>query len=141
MTAPTGYSPLRPPNERDVVQAIAGMPVFLGVLTSAAAARVNNATTAVPFNTLAANGSMKGSLAGKVLLLQPTAPGLVLPGEDATLTIVQQATPAVFVPPLSMPGVYLGANERVEITMGPTTPFLQFVAVTGNAALLVWEMV
>ena len=34
MSAPLGFSPARPPNERDIVQQINGQPNFLGVLTS-----------------------------------------------------------------------------------------------------------
>lgn len=135
--------PNRPPDARDLQQAIAGQPVFLGVLTSTAAARVSNATTAVPFNPLSTlpGVGFRGSLAGKVLLLQPTAAGLILPSEDPVLSIVQQATAPSLVAPKSTPGVLIGINERVEITMGQNVPFLEFVAVTGTASCLVWEMV
>lgn len=135
MAAPRGYSPLRPPNVNDAVQVIAGQPNFLGVLTSTAAASVNNSTTAVPFGVPALGSA---GLAGKVLLLQPTAAGLILPGENSVVSIVQQATAPN--PPVAVPGVLLGLGERVEITLGPTTPYLQFVAVTGTASCLVWEM-
>lgn len=142
MTAPSGYSPARPPNERDVVQTISGQPNFLGVLLSTSAASVNNATTAIPFNTpsTAPGYGLKGSLAGKVLLLQPNAAGYILPGEDATVTIVAQGTAPVLVPPASIPGVYIGNQERVEITMGPTTPYLQWKSASGTGSLFVWEM-
>jgi hypothetical protein len=140
MTAPTGYSPGRPPNERDVVQTINGQPNFLGVLTSTAAAPVNNATTAVPFNVKSsiASRGFQGSLAGKTLLLQATANGLILPGEDNTVSIVQQATAPN--PPAAVPGILITAAERVELTLGPTTPCLQFATVSGTGSLLVWEM-
>lgn len=139
MSAPPGFSPARPPNERDIVQQIAGQPNFLGVLTSTGAVAVNNSTTAFPFNATALNPPMfRGTLAGKTLLVQPTAAGLILPGESAVVNLVQQATAPN--PPLAIPGVLLGINERVELTLGPSTPFLQFVAVTGTASLLVWEM-
>lgn len=141
--------PNRPATERDVVQTIAGQPVFLGVITSTAAAAVNNSTTAVPFNVRsgAPGAGFQGSLAGKVLLLQSTAAGLILPNPNnppltTPAVIVQQATTPVFSPPpLQIPGILLGINERVEITMGQTTPYLDFVAVTGTASLLVYEMV
>lgn len=143
MTAPSGYSPGRPPNERDVVQTISGQPNFLGVLLSTSATSVNNATTAVPFNTpsTAPNAGTQGSLAGKVLLLQANAAGYILPGEDATVTIVAQGTtPQLSPPPLSIPGVYIGTQERVEITMGPTTPYLQWKSASGTGSLFCWEM-
>lgn len=138
------YPPGRPPNERDLQQAIAGQPVFLGIITSTAAAPVNNGTTAVPFGVKSPIASMgfNGSLAGKVLLLQPTAAGLILPNPSTGVApppvIVQQATAPN--PPVAIPGVLIGINERVEITMGQQTAYLDFVAVTGNASLLVWEM-
>lgn len=141
MSAPAGYSPARPPNERDVVQTISGQPNFLGVLLSTAAAAVNNTTTAVPFNVPSPIPSkgFAGSLAGKVLLLQPNGAGYLLPGETAAVNIVAQGTAPSIVAPLSLPGVYVGANERVEVTMGPSTPCLQWKGV-GTASLFVWEM-
>ena len=140
MSAPAGFSPARPPSERDAVIQINGQPNFLGVLTSTAAVAVNNATTAVPFNTLSTipGVGFRGSLAGKTLLLQPTANGLILPGESSTVNIVQQAT--VPNPPAAVPGLLVTAGERVELTLGPSTPFLQFVTVTGTGSLLVFEM-
>ena len=71
MSAPPGFSPARPPNERDIVQQINGQPNFLGKLTSTGAVAVNNSTTAVPFNAVALNAPLfRGTLAGKTLLLQ-----------------------------------------------------------------------
>lgn len=140
----SSYSPGRPADVRDVVQTISGQPVFLGVITSTAAAPVNNGTTAVPFATKSPIASMRfqGSLAGKVLLLQPTAAGLILPNPTTaappTPVIVQQATAPN--PPTAIPGVLIGANERVEITMAQDCAYLDFVAVTGTASLLCWEM-
>jgi hypothetical protein len=141
------YSPGRPPNERDLQQAIAGQPVFLGVITSTAAAAVNNGTTSVPFNTKSPlpGKNFDGSLAGKVLLLQPTAAGLILPN-PSTVTVPAAVTPIIAQqatvpnPPTVIPGVLLAQGERVEITMSQTTAYLDFVAVTGTASLLVWEM-
>lgn len=139
--------PGRPPNEKDLQQSIAGQPVFLGVLTSTAAVAVNNGTTATKFNqysTIQPSTGFQGSLAGKVLLLQPTAAGLILPNPTTANPpapiVVQQATAPSLVAPQSIPGVLIGANERVEITMGQQTAYLDFVAVTGTASLLVWEM-
>ena len=139
MSAPAGFSPARPPNERDAVIQINGQPNFLGVLTSTGTG-VNNLTTAVSFNTLSTipGVGFRGSLAGKTLLLQPTANGLILPGESSTVNIVQQAT--VPNPPAAVPGLLVTAGERVELTLGPSTPFLQFVTVTGTGSLLVFEM-
>lgn len=137
--------PGRPPNEKDILQFISGAPVFLGKLTSTAAAPVNNGTTAIPFNVKSqlANVGFQGSLAGKVLLLQSAAGGLILPnpatGSTPTPIVVQQATAPN--PPVAVPGILLGANERVEITMPQNYAYLDFVAVTGNAELLVYEMV
>lgn len=133
---------MRPANERDLQQAIAGQPVFLGVLTSTSAAKVNNATTATPFLfQRKSEQSLTGTLAGRVLLLQPTAAGLILPSDDpSVLSIALQTTTPSLVPPLALPGVLIGANERVEITMSQTTGWLQFMAVSGDAKLFVWEM-
>ncbi len=141
------YPPGRPPNERDLQQSIAGQPVFLGVLTSTAAAPVNNATTAVPFNVKSPlpGKNWQGSLAGRVLLLQPTAAGLILPNPSTAVApalpmpvIVQQATAPN--PPVAIPGVLIAQGERVEVTMAQDCAYLDFVAVTGTASLLVWEM-
>jgi len=135
----SSYSPGRPPTERDVVQGLSGMPVFLGVLTSTGAA-VSNVTTAVPFNAAAKNPPLfTGTLAGKILLLQPTAAGLALPWANSTLVVSQQTTTPV--PLVSVPGVLVGINERVILTMDPVTSFLQWVSVTGTASCLVWELV
>lgn len=141
MATPT--VPLRPATERDLMQAISGMPVFLGVITSTAAVAANNATTAKPFLfERKSPQSLTGTLAGRILLLQPTAPGLILPSDDSSgFSIVQQTAPSNLVPPLALPGVLIGTNERVEITMGQSTGWLQFLAVTGDASLLVWEMI
>ena len=90
--------PNRPPTDRDIVQFLSGEPRFLGVITSTAAVAANNSTTAVPFNIKAVGVGFAGSLAGKVLLVQPTAIGLILPNPSqavgsAPAVIAQQTAP------------------------------------------------
>ena len=129
-----------------------GTPRFLGVLTSASAtAPVNNATTAVPFlfapiqpGSSASIGpvNLNGTLAGKTLLLQPTAQSLILPSGSASMTAPQiviarqTATPTASV----TPGILLAANERVVLVMGFQMGWLQFLGDAGAASLMVWEM-
>jgi hypothetical protein len=131
----------RPPNERDQVLAINGTPAFLGILVSAGAV-INNATTAVPFNDGAAAGRTT-TLAGKVLLLQPTAAGVFMPSSSALIggagfTLALQSV----VPPLAntIPGVSLAAGERVVVTMGANQGWLQWLPLAGAANLFVWEL-
>lgn len=140
--------PGRPSSDKTTLQYLNGSPVFLGVLVSTGAA-VNNSTTATPFNSSPLGTAVSGAsppinltntLAGKMLLLQTTAAGLILPAGSATLTIVQQATSPVMSPPYSHPGVALASGERAVILMLQGNGWLQWLPVTGSANCLVWEL-
>lgn len=148
------YSPTRPLKEADWFLATNGSPQFLGILTSSGTTvAVNNATTATKFyfqpsNTLNPSNpnvpaNYAGTLAGRVLLLQPTAAGLVLPSTSPALGSVQTVALQSVVPPVAntAPGVLLQASERVIVTMQPTEGWLQWLSNTGSASLLVWELV
>lgn len=145
MSAPS-YSPGRPPSIRDVELVLNGDLVFLGVLVSTGAA-VNNATTATPFYAAPQPGtaSMAGTLAGKCLLLQPTAAGHVLASNSASISVPSVTTVATFatVPPAAAtaPGPKLQAEERINFIMLPTNGWLQWLPSTGSANLFVWEIV
>lgn len=150
-------SPGRPPNQFDLLQLLNGAPGFLGALVSTGAA-VNNATTATPFNTpqlgpanAAPNttppANFANTLAGKTLLLQTTAAGLILPsgnpnmlvnGVPGQLIIAQQTV----LPPATgtAPGVALLSAERVILTMMPNEGWLQWLPVSGSGNLLIWEL-
>lgn len=136
--------PARPSTSRDVAQFLNGAPVFLGALVSAGAA-VNNLTTANPFNSAALGPSSipgfpmnySGTLAGKMLLLQTTAAGLMLPSVSSAISIAAQTSPPAS---NTQPGVLLGANERVIILMMPNMGWLQWLPSTGAANLFVWEL-
>lgn len=142
--------PGRPPNERDIQLLTNGSPIFLGALVSTGAL-VNNVTTADPFNHLPVGpagspGSplnLANTLAGKTLLLQPTAAGSILPSASnsvasPTLRLAQQTV----LPPLvnTTPGPKLATDERVIVIMLPTEGWLQWLPVSGSANLLVWEL-
>ncbi len=138
--------PGRPPNERDLFMFLNGCPNYLGVLVSAGAA-VNNATTATPFNQtpLGANASssvgpvnLTNTLAGKVVLIQTTVDGYILPSQSNAINIVDQSAP----PPIgSTPGLLVGANERVITIMLPTAGWLQWLpAGAGSGICFVWEL-
>lgn len=150
--------PARPPNERDVVTFLNGSPVYLGSLVSTGAA-VNNATTATPFNGTplgavaapvpglsVAPGNFTNTLAGKTLLLQATAAGLILPSTSASMAIVPNSSAIIalqsVVPPAlgTVPGVSLSAGERVTLILLPTEAWLQWLPVSGSANCHVWEL-
>jgi hypothetical protein len=118
------------------VQALDGMPQFLGVLTSSGSA-VNNATTANPFNQTARGPvNFSGTLAGKRLMLQTSAAGFVLPAATTALTIANQTLPTAMG---HAPGTALGAGDRIVIDMLPNWGFLQWLPESaGN--LFVWEL-
>ncbi len=149
--------PGRPPNEKDLITNINGSPrVWLGALVSTGTA-VNNATTATPFYTtpLSSTGSpatgpanFTNTLAGKTLLLQTTAAGLIFPSFSPNMP--PNAVPNQFIialqsvlPPLpgTCPGVALTSGERVVIIMSPVDGWLQWLPLTGSANCLVWELV
>jgi hypothetical protein len=148
------YPPGRPPTERDSLWVMNGSPIYLGTITATAA--TNNYSTAVPFNQtplgpatppsgtgLGTFANMSNTLAGKLLLLQPSAAGLILPSMSPSLLspnpIVALQT---VIPPLAgtVPGVALAAGERVTVLMLPTEGWLQFLPLTGTASLFVWEL-
>jgi hypothetical protein len=132
------YSPGRPPNERDIILSLNGCPTYLGALVSTGAA-VNNLTTATPFlSAPLSSNSLNGTLAGRVLLIQTTAAGVLLPSCGAAITIAAQAT----MPPLAgtFPGVLVAANTSQIIIMRPDCGWLQWMPSTGSANLLLWEL-
>lgn len=136
------YNPGRPPNINDLTQNLNGSPQFLGVIASVSAAVTNNGTTATKFNYIpadagdAASGRLPGlggTLAGRVLLVQPTAAGVMLGGTAVgDLTMTQQSG--------AKPGVLLASGEKAIITMLPTEGWLQWATVSGNGNLIVWEL-
>lgn len=132
------YGPGRPPTERDTIHLLNGTPVYLGALVSTGVG-VNNATTATPFNaTQMSPQSLGGTLAGKVLLIQASAAGFILPSASNAITIATQTT----IPPLpgTFPGVQVAANTAQIVLMRPDTGWLQFIPSAGSANLLVWEL-
>lgn len=134
----TTYAPLRPPTERDTIHLLNGVPVYLGAIVSTGAA-TSNASTALPFNnTQTSPQSFAGTLAGKVLLVQASASGFILPCATLIPAVATQTTlpPAVG----TVPGVQISANTAAVIVMRPDAPFLQFIPATGSANLLVWEL-
>ncbi len=143
----------RPPNEKDILTQTNGDPLYLGTLVSTGAA-VNNATTSIPFMQTPLQGdasrgalNLTGTLAGKTLLLQTTAAGLIksstwanmvvngVPGQ--TIIALQSVLPPL---PGTVPGVALAAGERVELIMLSTHGWLQWLPVSGSANCLVWEL-
>lgn len=141
-----GYSPSRPPQIRDLELCINGDLNFLGVIVSTGAAQ-DNSTTAIPFNqTPSATGTFLSTLAGKSLLIQPTAAGHVLasaipmlgsPAGLITVTTLASAGPFT----TTAPGTKLQAEERVNFFMMQNKGWLQFIPTSGNASLFVWELV
>lgn len=138
------YAPGRPSTIKDLETVLSGEPIFLGVIVSTGTA-INNATTATPFNAPGFGSVAVGTatLAGKVLLIQPTAAGHVLASSSASMlapvTIV--ATQAT-VPPAAgtAPGPKLQAEERVPFVMATDKGYLQFIPTSGSANLFVWEL-
>ncbi len=100
-----------------LTQRLNGSPSYLGTIV--ATTTKNNHDTAAPFN------DTTNALTGKVLLIQPDAACYVLPGIVNTTTVT------------TANGLYLGANERVILTM---TPLQGWLAVVGTANLKVWEL-
>lgn len=148
--------PMRQATERDVVQTLNGSALFLGALVSTGAA-VNNLTTATPFNQTAlgpvvsppnpaAPPNYTNTLAGKTLLLQTTAAGLIMASFSPNMTVGQVPGQNIIalqtvLPPLAgtAPGVALTSGERVIVTMMAFEGWLQWLPLTsGN--LLVWEL-
>ena len=149
--------PARPANERDLILNINGSPRFLGVLVSTGAA-VDNQTTAKPFNfqplgPTASAGSpanFTNTLAGKTLVLQSSAAGLIRPARStsASSSVALAASPTLTLVALQSvipvaintePGIALAAGERVYVTMMSDEGWLQWLPLTGSANLFVWE--
>lgn len=134
------YGTSRPPNERDTLHYLNGVPIELGVLVSSGVlVSVNNATTANPFNAaVTCPGTMQGTLAGKTLLLQPSSAGFIAVGTTPALTIANQTTvPAV---PGTVHGVALAAGEKAIVLMRPDVGWLQWIPSGGAGNLFVWEL-
>jgi hypothetical protein len=133
-------TPARPPNIRDLELLINGKASYLGVLVSTGSA-VNNNTTATRFN-YEPSATMT-TLAGKTLLLQPTAAGHVMASASASM-VAPNTVVATFstVPPTAgtAPGVKLQAEERVNFVMASDEGWLQFIPTSGSANLFVWEL-
>ena len=131
------YAPLRPPTERDMIHLLNGVPNPLGALVSTGTT-VNNATTATPFAyQQTATQSLAGTLAGRVLLLYPSAAGFILSAPSAAITM---ATTQILPPWTTLfPGLPLAATTSVIITMPPNQGWLQWASTTGN--LFVYELV
>lgn len=143
--------PARPANSRDELLAINGDPVYLGVLVSTGT-RVDNSTTAIPFNTpalgpvgsVASPANFTNTLGGKVLLLQPSAAGVImssnapiLGSNPVPMLVALQTVPvAVGV----VPGVLLPDTQPRIITMLSSSGWLQWLPSTGSANLFVWEL-
>jgi len=141
----------RPFNEKDLITQTNGDPVYLGTLVSTGSP-VNNATTATPFanSPLQADPNkgplnLSGTLAGKTLLLQTTAAGLIKTSDSSAMAIT--ATSSIIAqqavtPPVqgTAPGVALISGERVELIMMPLNGWLQWLPVSGSANCLVWEL-
>lgn len=141
----------RPPTEFNLIQGTNGAPLYLGAIVSTGAAQ-NNETTATKFYTTSITPGglplvLSNTLAGKVLLLQPTAAGLIMTSASPNMTIngvpgqliiAQQSV----LPPVAgtAPGVALASGERVVVTMLPTEGWLQWLPLSGSANLLVWEL-
>lgn len=146
--------PGRPPNEKDLLQFMNGSPVYLGTIVSAGAA-TNNATTATPFShqalgasdSVASPANYTNTLAGKTLLLQTSAAGLILPSAFANMIVNGVPGQSIVAlqtvqPPLvgTVPAPALTSGERVIITMMSTEGWLQWLPVSGAGNLLVWEL-
>lgn len=95
-----------------------GEPTALGVITGNNAAK-NNSDTAVPFS-----ATSPADLRGKVLMVQSDVAVHLKSGTANTVTATASATGTSW---------QILANERVLITMGPTSGFLSaFAAVAYN---------
>lgn len=143
--------PGRPPNERDELLFINGDPVFLGVLVSTGT-RVDNSNTSVPFsspalgptNSVASPANYTNTLAGKVLLLQPSAAGFIMTASapiganPVPMLVALQATIPVVVG--TAPGVSLPDTQPRLVTMLSTSGWLQWLPLSGSANLFVWEL-
>lgn len=130
-------SPGRPPTILDAILIPNGSPLYLGRIVSTGTA-VDNSSTAVPFNYLPRGGlNLANTLAGRQLLLQPTAAGYIMASE-VNPSVVGYAPVTNFNG--SNPGPLLAAQERVLLCMLPTQGWLSFIPDSGSANLMVWEL-
>ena len=131
------YGTCRPPNERDTLHYLNGVPTELGVLVSAGAA-VTNATTATPFSQAVTGPAFAGTLAGKTLLIQPSVNGFIaVSANGAPNVATQTVVPAA---PGTVHGVALAAGEKAMILMRPDVGWLQWIPALGAGNLFVWEL-
>ena len=148
-----------PQTEKELQQKLNGVPRYLGQLVSSGpTVVVNNRTTANPFNftpkavanalspNVGLQPDLEGTLAGKVLLLQPTGAGVFLPSMSTVILGVANAAqwPELRVEQQTgtiSPGVQLLVGPPSLITMPSNFGWLQWSAVSAAATLLVWEMV
>lgn len=131
--------PGRPPNERDTIHFLNGVQTYLGVLTSGTGAAVSNVTTAVPF--LFAPKSpqlLENTLAGRTLLIQPTAACFIITSATPTPLVVATQTT---IPPAvgTVPGVAFAAGEKGIILMRPDVGWIQAVGAAAFS-VFVWEL-
>lgn len=140
-----GNGPQRPPSVNTSIDLLNGCPNYLGTIVSSGAG-VSNLTTSVPFlgtplqpaPTSTGGQNMVGSLAGKVLLLQASAAGYILPSDSNVVNIANQNVP---VPQGFEPGVSIPANTAVIVIMNSMYGWLQWLPVSGAGNLTVWELV
>lgn len=145
------YGTGRPPTERDTLHVLNGAPTYLGALVSTGAA-VNNATTATPFASPASpvgqtigGNPLIGTLAGRMLLLQPTAAGLILASPSASVGVPGVTTVALqtVLPPAggTAPGFLLATAGVAAVVLMPSNMgWLQWLPLSGSANLIVFEL-
>jgi hypothetical protein len=140
-----GNGPQRPPSVTTAINLLNGSPVYLGTIVSSGTA-ASNLTTATPFYayplqpaiTMVGGQNMVGSLAGKVLLVQSSAAGFILPSPSNAITIANQNVP---VPQGLSPGVLIPGSTGQIVEMNSVFGWLQWLPVSGAANLTVWELV
>lgn len=146
--------PFRPPSEKDLVQLANGRANFLGVIRSTGTAVDNASTvapappflftpagpapTTTPFQTAQ---NLAGTLAAKMLFLQPSAAGFGRASATAistpgTVTVATQTLPVVLG---TEPGIAI-TTSGVVTTQNATDGFYQWISLTGTADLYVWEL-
>lgn len=132
-------SPGRPQTLKALTIVMTGSPVFLGRIVSAAGLVTNNLSTAVPFNATprGPTGALE-TLAGKMLLLQPSVDGFLLassldPAQPGFVPLTAQTG--------ALPGPSFLAGERVQMLMGTRDGWLQWLPSGGGAGtLFCWEL-
>lgn len=142
------YNPGRPSTSRDVEISLNGRMTLLGVIVSTGAAADNSSAASVTatglvggFFKTADGGNLVGTLAGRVLLLEPTAAGSVLAataplGTSGQVTVTGLSLPTA----TTQPGPKLQAEERIPFIMGAQDGWLQWLPAAGSANLFVWSL-